>query len=104
MVTAFEMTPLSLFVCQPLAKSSCISQFTADSAVNTSGSGKNVAWTQMWAATADPAREGQTFKFWPHVLAAKMLARSPFHCIREAENTMLIRFLEGSPRDPAGFP
>lgn len=58
----------------------------------------------MWAATADPAREGQTFKFWPHVLAAKTLARSPFHYIREAENTMLIRSMQGSLRACAGFP
>lgn len=44
-VRPLEMIPLPQFVCQPLAEGS-ISQFTADSAVNTSGSGKNVALTQ----------------------------------------------------------
>lgn len=44
-VRPLGMIPLSLFVCQPLAEGS-VSQLPADSAVNTAGSGKNVALTQ----------------------------------------------------------
>lgn len=93
-VRPLEMIPLSLFVCQPLAEGS-VPPFTADSAANTPGSGKNVAWTQSWQPLQ--TREGRIRKSQPHALRAKALTRCPFiHPTRGAKRRVLTENVKGS--------
>lgn len=85
----FEMIPLPICVPNPCPEL-CISLFTADSALNTSVGGKNVALTQS-GQPLQTNEGGKIWKSWPQALVAKMLARFPFYRTHEAESTMLTK-------------